>query len=144
KKFASDVGRAGDLIIGGGAINSATTFGSGLPFTPSLSSCGPSSDVGPCRPDILGSIKDGTRSGNTEVGGYWFQTTDKVKLDTAPGASNGPWAQPGVEQFGNIGRNSMRGPKIYNTDFSVFKTFSFTERIKTQFQFTAYNVFNHV
>jgi hypothetical protein len=38
----------------------------------------------------------------------------------------------------------MRGPKLFNTDFSVFKTFSFTERIKTQFQFTAYNVFNHV
>jgi len=143
KKFASSVGRAGDLIIGGWSLNSATTFGSGLPFTPGLSSCGSTSDVGPCRPDVVGSIKDGTRSGNTEVPGYWFQTTNNVKL-TAPGASDGSWAQPGVEQFGNVGRNSMRGPKIYNTDFSVFKTFSFTERIKTQFQFTAYNVFNHV
>jgi hypothetical protein len=143
KKYASGVGRAADLLIGGWSINSATTIGSGLPFTPSLSSCGSSSDVGPCWPDLVGSVKDGTRSGNPETPGYWYQTTGGVKV-SAPGATVGPWAQPKVETFGNIGRNALRGPKFFNTDFSLFKNFSFTERFKSQFQFTAYNVFNHV
>jgi hypothetical protein len=142
KKYASGLGRAADLLIGGWSLNSATTIGSGLPFTPSLSDCGSSSDVGPCRPDLVGSVKDGTRSGNPETPGYWYQPA-AIKLKT-PGATDGPWAQPKIETFGNIGRNALRGPKFFNTDLSLFKTFSFTERIKSQFQFTAYNVFNHV
>jgi outer membrane receptor protein involved in Fe transport len=143
KKWGSDVGRAGDLLIGGWSINSATTFASGLPFTPGLASCGSTSDVGPCKPDLVGSLKGGTRSGNPDNAGYWFQTTNGVLL-SAPGATAGPWRQPQVEAFGNIGRNALRGPKLYDSDFSLFKTLSLTERLKTQFQFQAFNVFNHV
>jgi hypothetical protein len=157
KKYASGVGRAADLLIGGWSVNSATTIGSGLPWTPSLSSCGPEIDAGPCKPDRLGSVKDGTRSGNTEAAGYWFQTTSGVSLQTASNAplgapgdvcnggaqlTAGPWGEPGCDSFGSVGRNSFRGPKFWDTDFSLFKTFNFTERFKSQFQFTAYNVFN--
>jgi hypothetical protein len=158
KKWASDVGRAGDLLIGGWSINSATTIGSGLPFTPGLSSCSAEIDVGPCKPDLLGSVKNGTRSGHPDVGGYWFQTSSvslepvSNSLPTAAGnvctggaqITSGPWGQPGCAAFGNIGRNALRGPKLFDTDFSLFKSFSLTEKLKTQFQFTAYNVFNHV
>ena len=143
KKYASGMGRAGDLLVGGWSINSATVIGSGLPFTPHPDSCSSSSDVGPCIADLVGNVKDGTRSGDPQAAGYWFQTTGGVKL-TTPGQTAGPWGQPAVETFGDAGRNSLRGPKFFNTDFSVFKTFSVTERFKTQFQFNAYNVFNHV
>jgi len=158
KKWASDVGRAGDLLIGGWSINSATTFASGLPFTPGLNNCGPEIDVGPCKPDLLGSVKNGTRSGHPDTPGYWFQTTGGASLapaanslPTAPGnvctggaQITSPWGQPGCDAFGSIGRNALRGPKLFDTDFSLFKTFSFTEKFKTQFQFQAFNVFNHV
>src|SRR6266850_1281930 len=148
KKWASSVGRAGDLLVGGWSFNSATTVGSGLPFTPGLSNCGPEIDVGPCKPDLIGSVKDGTRSGAPDVGGYWFQTSSTSLAANVCGgatpATSGPWGQPGCDAFGNIGRNALRGPKFFNTDFSVFKTFSLTERFKTQFQFQAFNVFNHV
>jgi hypothetical protein len=159
KKWASNMGRAGDLLIGGWSINSATTIGSGLPFTPGLNNCGPEIDVGPCKPDMVGSVKDGTRSGAPDTPGYWFQTTGGVSLGPASGSlptaagnvctggaqiTAGPWGQPGCDAFGNIGRNALRGPKFFNTDFSVFKSFSVTERFKTQFQFNAYNFFNHV
>jgi hypothetical protein len=143
KQWAGNLGRAADLLIGGWSINSATIIGSGLPFTPHPDSCSSSSDTGPCRANVVGTVKDGPRSGDPQTAGYWFQTTGGVKLDT-PGKTAGPWAQPAVETFGNVGRNSFRGPKFFNTDFSVFKTFSVTERFKTQFQFNAYNVFNHV
>jgi len=130
-------------------LNSATTIGSGLPFTPGLSNCGPEIDSGPCRADRVGSVKDGPRSGDPKAPGYWFETTGGVSLGAAvcsgaTAATAGPWGQPGCDSFGDVGRNSFRGPKIFNTDFSLFKNFNFTERFKTQFQFTAYNVFNHV
>jgi hypothetical protein len=144
KRFLGGVGRAADLLVGGWSINTATNFSSGLPFTPGLSGCGPSSDTGPCRPDVLGSVADGTRSGDPTAGGYWFQNTDGVSLNTTAGATAGPWGQPALDTFGNVGRNSLRGPKFFNTDLSVFKDFSVTERTKVQFQFQAYNVFNHV
>jgi hypothetical protein len=156
KKWASDLGRAGDLLIGGWSINSATTFGSGLPFTPGLNNCGPEIDSGPCRANLVGSVKNGTRSGDPRAAGYWFQTTNGAPLQPVAGVvggrvcsgeaqlTAGPWGQPGCDSFGNVGRNSFRGPKLFDTDFSVFKTFSVTERFKTQFQFNAYNVFNHV
>jgi len=155
KRWASDVGRAGDLLVGGWSINSGTTFGSGLPWTPSLNDCGKEIDVGPCRAQLVGSVKSGPRSGHPDTPGYWFEGTtllpsgarQALNADVCTGAApitSGPWSQAGCDSFGNVGRNSFRGPKLFNTDFSLFKTFTFTEKLKTQFQFQAFNVFNHV
>ena len=143
KKWGGNVGRAGDLLIGGWELNGTANYSSGLPFTPGLSSCHASSDTGPCRPDRVGSIKDGRRSGDPNVPGYWFQTTNGVTLSAA-GQSDGTWAQPAVDTFGNIGRNSLRGPRYFDSDLALFKNFSITERAKAQFQFQFYNIFNHV
>jgi hypothetical protein len=142
KKWGGDMGRAADLLIGGWSLNSATNFSSGLPFNYGLNSCGTTIDNGPCRPDRVGSIKSGTKSGSPAAGGYWFQTTPGVTL-TAPGAASGPWAQPALDAFGNVGRNAGRGPRLFNTDLSLFKDFTITEKAKAQFQFQAFNVFNH-
>jgi hypothetical protein len=143
KRWLNGIGRAADLIIGGWAITSATNFSSGLPFTPGLSDCSPSSDTGPCRPDKVGSVKNGTRSGDPRVGGYWFENTGGVSLGSA-GATAGPWGQPALDTFGNVGRNTFRGPKLFNMDASMFKDFTVTEKVKAQLQFQFYNVFNHL
>jgi hypothetical protein len=143
KRFGSNVGRLGDLVIGGWELNGTTNFSSGLPFTPGLNTCHPSSDTGPCRPDLVGSVKDGTRSGDPNAPGYWFQTTSGVALDAA-GKSSGSWAQPAVDTFGNVGRNTLRGPRFFDSDLALFKNFTITERAKAQFQFQFYNIFNHV
>lgn len=143
KRWAGGISRGLDFLIGGWSITSATNFSSGLPFTPGLSSCGPSSDTGPCRPDRVGAVKDGRRSGDPTLGGYWFENTGGVTLSAA-GQSAGPWAQPALDSFGNVGRNSFRGPRLFNTDASIFKDFSVTERTKLQFQAQFYNLFNHV
>jgi outer membrane receptor protein involved in Fe transport len=143
KRFGSSVGRLGDLVIGGWELNGTTNFSSGLPFTPSLSDCHASSDTGPCRPDLVGPVKDGTRTGDPNAPGYWFQTTSGVSLSAA-GQSSGSWAQPAVDTFGSVGRNTLRGPRYFDTDLALFKNFTITERAKAQFQFQFYNVFNHV
>ena len=143
RRFMSDAGRLADALIGGWQINSNTNFSSGLPFSPSLSSCSPSSDSGPCRPDVVGSVKDGTRSGSPRDAGYWFQTTGGVLLNAA-GLSAGPWAQPALDTFGNVGTNTFRGPRFFDTNAALFKNFSITERVKFQLQFQFFNIFNHV
>jgi hypothetical protein len=44
--------------------------------------------------------------------------------------------------FGNLGRNTFRGPAVFNTDFSLFKSFSMKEGMNLQLRFEAFNVFN--
>ena len=44
--------------------------------------------------------------------------------------------------FGNLGRNVFRGPTVFNTDFSLFKSFRVREGMNVQFRIEAFNVFN--
>jgi hypothetical protein len=57
--------------------------------------------------------------------------------------ASGPFARPAFGTIGNIGRTSLHGPADYFADASLFKTISITERLKTQFQFQVFNLFNH-
>jgi len=45
-------------------------------------------------------------------------------------------------QFGNLGRNTFKGPPLYNTDLGIFKNFTITERFKLQFRTELFNAFN--
>jgi hypothetical protein len=46
-------------------------------------------------------------------------------------------------QFGNLGRNALRGPDFAWGDFYLTKTFPLTERVKLRFDTQFFNVFNH-
>jgi len=166
KKWRSNAGHLEDLLIGGWSLNTSTNFSSGLPFNYGLNSCSAQIDNGPCRPNLTGAIKSGTRSGSPTGSGYWFQTTSTSLEPSCPSGTpasvcnssatagavcfgggqltSGPWQEPGCDAFGNVGRNAGRGPKLFNTDLSLFKDFSVTEKFLVQFQFQAFNVFNHV
>jgi hypothetical protein len=45
--------------------------------------------------------------------------------------------------FGNIPRNTFRGPHYFNSDFSILKNIPITERVSFGIGANAYNVFNH-
>jgi hypothetical protein len=47
-----------------------------------------------------------------------------------------------VQQYGNSARGMIRGPGQVNTDFSVFKDFDFTERLRAQLRFEFFNLTN--
>jgi hypothetical protein len=46
-------------------------------------------------------------------------------------------------QFGNLGRNALRGPDFLWSDFYLTKWFALTEHIKLRFESQFFNVFNH-
>jgi hypothetical protein len=46
-------------------------------------------------------------------------------------------------QFGNLGRNALRGPDFLWSDFYLTKWFLLSERVKLRFEGQFFNVFNH-
>jgi hypothetical protein len=57
--------------------------------------------------------------------------------------TNSGLAQPLVGNFGNLGRNVLRLNPLLQTDWTLSKTVHINERLSTQFQAQAYNVFNN-
>ncbi len=50
---------------------------------------------------------------------------------------------PQACQFGNLGRNALRGPDFLWSDFYLTKFFTLTEHVKLRFEGQFFNVFNH-
>jgi len=63
-------------------------------------------------------------------------------VDPSTGACVGGDA-PENCQFGNLGRNALRGPDFAWSDFYLTKWFPVTERVKLRFDVQFFNVFNH-
>ncbi|MBI1790744.1 MAG: TonB-dependent receptor [Acidobacteria bacterium] len=118
-----------DTAFGNWQANLILIFQTGLPFTPSLASPVANTGTG-SRPNRVGdaSLPNPALS-------RWFNTA----LDTA----GAPWATPALYTFGNSGRGVLRAPGRTNIDFSVFKEFPITERIKLQWRSEFFNLFNH-
>jgi hypothetical protein len=136
-------------ILGGIAINGAWTYASGLPYSLGLTNCNAEQDgswTTPCRPDVTGHFSQGHGQliTGTSSGPFvqWFTPVSTTL--SAPGQASGPFRAPAVETFGSSGYNAVFGPSLNTTDLSLMKTFSFTERMKMQFQVIAQNAFNHV
>ncbi len=47
-----------------------------------------------------------------------------------------------TQTFGNVGRNTLRGPGVWNTDMSIVRSFPMKERVKLQFRAEFYNLPN--
>jgi hypothetical protein len=97
---------------------------SGQPF--SVTSSAPLNAVGQTEtPNLVGPIK---KLGGIGAGSPYYD----------PSA----FADPAANTYGNVGRNTLYGPGSVNLDFSLFRTFKFTERFDLQFRLDAANLFN--
>jgi len=162
KKFMTDSGRAMNLIVGGWQITNTLSYGTGLPFTPSIGECGTISDAGPCRPNVAPGqgINVGKRTAPCPSGvgncTFWYTPVaplsygsqlnpGNVGVDSCTFArpTSGPFALPACGQIGNAGYNSLRGPHAFYDDLGLSKAFTITERFRAEFRFDAYNLFNH-
>jgi hypothetical protein len=161
KTFMGNASRAMDYAVGGWQVTNTLTYGTGLPWNPTLANCGQVSDAGPCHPNLVGN--GGLQTGVTKNanGTFWFtpiptlsqnlpnipnSPVDLTGLDNQCAVArptSGSFALPACGQIGNAGFNSFRGPHAFYDDMAVSKNFTITERIKAQFRFDAYNLFNH-
>jgi hypothetical protein len=163
KTFMGDSGRIADLAFGGWQVTNTLTWGSGLPWTPSLQNCSQVTDTGPCRPNKVGSGTLPTGLSHQNGATFWFTPIPTLSQQTAPEVPNapntnlagtmdacptarpssGPFALPACGQIGNVGIYSYRGPHAFYDDMALSKNFTITERVRAQFRFDAYNLFNH-
>ena len=141
KMYMGDINRGMDFLVGGWQLSNTTNWSSGLPWTPSFSQCNSEQDVGVCRPNKgAGSFHVGT-SGSIDPVNHNLTFFTPISDITA--TSGQAFADPGVGNLGNIGRNSFHGPAGFYSDLSVSKSFPITERFKAKFVLDAFNVFNH-
>lgn len=138
KKFLSGGGPV-DYVVGGWQVSNTTNWSSGLPWTPSFNECGSEQDVNVCRPN-RGSGSFHTGVGKLDPVAHTITYFTPVpNIVTTPG----PFADPGVGNLGNIGRNSFHGPSGFYDDMSISKRFHIYERLMAQFRMDAFNIFNH-
>ena len=120
-------------LIGGWQINTIISAESGLPITivqgngANLNAPG----SGQIPDQIVAQVNMPHGIG---VGNPWFDRG-------AFAVVNIPAGQP--QRFGNVGRNNLIGPAYVNVDLGVFKTISFSERIRLQLRGEALNALNH-
>jgi len=63
-------------------------------------------------------------------------------VDPSTGQCNGG-DSPQNCQFGNLGRNALRGPDFVWSDFYLTKWFALTEHVKLRLEAQSFNLFNH-
>jgi hypothetical protein len=127
KRFGGNMNRAADLAIGGWQITAITTFQKGFPYSILAN-------------DNFGLLTTFTQRANLVPGcnpNSGFHKSINEYFNTAC------FTQPLAGQFGNSGRDILRGPGINNWDMGIGKDFNFTERVAFQFRAEAFNVFNH-
>ena len=120
-------------LLGDWQVSAVADAHSGLPFTPVLSfdNADLQSLIIPERPDLVGNPYTGVCPNGIKVGtaSCWFNPSG--------------FAVPSRGQFGNAGRNILRGPAFTQFDVSLHKKFSVTERGRITVGVEAYNLFNH-
>ncbi|MFZ0302829.1 MAG: TonB-dependent receptor [Terracidiphilus sp.] len=123
-----------DKAVNGWNLSYITNWQSGFPFTAFAEDDNSFSAMGNDRPDItVSNIKDtqlSTRRSHAAQINEWFNIADFV-----PNA---------IGTYGNIGKDSLRGPRLFTTDMALLKTGKASERIGYEFRAEFYNVFNNV
>lgn len=133
-------------VFGGFQVSGVMSIMSGLPFYViqgngrNLNAQGSAQVPDQIKPEVA--ILGGIGQGNP-----YFDTTAFREVNICVGDANGnptpacPVVLP--QRFGSGGRNNLRGPGFFETDMSIFRTFSVSERVKFQLRAEALNATNH-
>ncbi len=123
------------VVANGWQVNTIVSLSSGTPFTVYDSDNASMQGTAPeitgffsSRPDVISDPDSGPHTPNEWVSRNAFQELT-------------PQANPG--QFGNEGRNAVRGPGLATVDLSLFRNFGVTESTRLQFRAEAFNIVNH-
>ncbi|MDT7687398.1 MAG: hypothetical protein QOE46_157 [Acidobacteriota bacterium] len=120
-------GGATDRLFGGWQMNVIQSARSGFPFSV-VCQCGL------IRPSLVGDPFANLATDRFLNPAAFSTTTGITTVTNSAGQVIG---------FGNLGRNTFRGPSIWNTDFSFFKNTMITEGLKFQIGIELFNAWNH-
>jgi len=130
------------------AISGITVVQSGTPFSVTDSGAGTAFLAPGYTPTLTGNLAAGGSIGKGYVGGGIHNEVNNGFLNPAnfapaPLLSAADGGDGTVTIFGNLGRNTFRGPYQQSWDFSLLKTFQVTEHIKLHFTTDFFNIWNH-
>jgi hypothetical protein len=134
-----------NAVFGGFQVSGVVSVMSGLPFyiiqgsAPNLLASGSAQVPNQLNPTINTTGGIGTTAQRGSSGGPYFDNTVLGVNCT----TNCAWAPETGARFGTVGRNTLRGPGFFETDLSIYRTFTFTESVKLQFRAEALNATNH-
>jgi len=120
----------GNRVISGWQVGGLVSARSGMPFGPTIGfdNVGLNNPAGqPAeRPNLVAG-----KSNNPKLGRItqWFDPT--------------AFALPPAGELGNLGRNTMVGPRFANLDLSLIKNTRFRESMNLEFRAEAFNILNH-
>jgi hypothetical protein len=169
KQFVPDANRATDLIIGGWQLSGVMSWSGGLPFTVNYNNSGANVNDTPNPATSGGAAPNSSKKMSTSLtkyvpngtgtGNRTFYTQQipcahtgcsagasgdiTNPIDAAAGAASG-FSNPGLDNYGNAGLNTYRGPTFFSTDLGLTKAFTIHESIVTKFRMDAFNAFNHI
>jgi len=140
------------LALNGWQISGTVFWHSGIPFsvlsTPySANGNGIVQGGGPQFASVVPSVplyEHNPIAGVTQPGTIQWLNPDAFvsTVDPSTGACYGG-DSPQTCQFGNLGRNALRGPQFVWSDFYLTKWFSLNERLKLRLEGQFFNLFNH-
>ena len=127
---------AARFLVNGWQLNTIANLSSGTPFTvydsANVAQQGSAPEITgfySSRPNLIAD----PNSGQPNTANQWITRAPFQQLD--------PTIQAG--EFGNEGRNVVRGPGIETVDLSLFKYFNIDETRRIQFRAECFNLFNH-
>ncbi|HLK21270.1 MAG TPA: TonB-dependent receptor [Bryobacteraceae bacterium] len=128
--------RGAGLVVNGWQLNTIVNLSTGTPFT------------------VYDSANVSLQGSAPEITGFYSSKPNLISdpndnqphtanqwITRAPFQQLNPQTQAG--QFGNEGRNVVRGPGIENVDLSLFKNFNMDEHRRVQFRAECFNLLNH-
>lgn len=131
-----DAPRIAGFLVNGWQLNTIANLSTGTPFT------------------VYDSANVSMQGSAPEISGFYSSRPDLISnpnvnqphtpnewVSRAPFLQLNPLTQAG--QFGNEGRNVVRGPGIEDVDLSLFKYFDISERARLQFRAECFNLLNH-
>src|SRR5262249_49684222 len=119
-------------VLGGWETAGIVTAQSGFPFTINLR--GDTAGVGAgtggifVRPNLVSSMD-------------WQLPNDQKS--TSRFFNTAAFVAPAAGKFGNVGRNTVIGPGLFNADATLTRHFRVGERFHLQFRAEFFNMFNH-
>jgi hypothetical protein len=114
-------------VVGAWTLGTVATVQTGAPFTVTTNTNNTNAfSAGAQRANVTGSpyLPDSQRTVNE-----WININ--------------AFSQPAIYTFGNVGRDSVRGPGMKDLDLSLSRNFRLREKMSLQFRAEAFNAFNH-